>query len=330
MENQHHPLTLFIIKKFYDYNGHDQVSNGVRTSVLFVVDLLLREGHRAKLEEAIDGNCVDRIITQNRPSRVVLEALWVTPEKIAELRRLHPSVRWTVRIHSEIPFLANEGMAIDWIVKYLRLGVQVAFNSKQTMEDFPASWNTTYLPNYYPLRWPRSRKPESEYLDVGCFGAVRPLKNQLIQAFAAIRFAHEKEKMLRFHMNSARIEQNGANNLKNIKALFAATGEHLVLHSWMVHEDFLELIAKMDICLQVSLSESFNITSADAVSIGVPLVGSQAISWLPRRSRADVDSVQSIAAAMGRADDTAVAMNHESLEDYLERAVLIWNHWLRG
>jgi hypothetical protein len=84
----------------------------------------------------------------------------------------------------------------------------------------------------------------------------------------------------------------------------------------------------MDVCLQVSLTESFNITSADAVSMGVPLVGSPAIRWLPSRSQASVDSASAIAAAMGLADSTMVVMNHAALTSYLATATGIWVDWV--
>lgn len=326
--NSHHPLSLFIIKKFHDYGGHQQISNGLRNSALFVVDMLLAEGHRAKLVEAIDGNSIDALVAQNQPTRVVIEAIWVTPEKMAELQKLWPKVRWTVRIHSELAFLSNEGVAISWIVAYRKQGIEVAFNSKQTVEDFGIAWETVYLPNYYPLRKPRKQKTPNGTLDIGCFGAIRPLKNQLIQAFAAVSYATNRSQSLVFHMNGSRIEQLGSNNLKNIEAFLKATGHTLELHPWMDHEDFLELLAEMDICLQVSLNESFNITSADAVSMGVPLVGSETISWLPKWSQAKVDSVKSIVSAMDRADRIGIWLNHEALKEYLENTVDIWNAWV--
>lgn len=322
-----HPLTLFIIKQFHEYNGTQQSVSGLRRSAQFAVDLLLHEGHRAKLVQAIDGNCIDRLVTENAPTKVILEALWVTPAKMAELKRLHPRVKWTVRIHSEIPFLATEGVAVEWIVAYHKLGVEVAFNSAQTQRDFSVLGNLAYLPNYYPLRKPRKSQPPTDVFEVGCFGAIRPLKNQLIQAFAACKFAKDAGVKLAFHMNSSRLEQGGENVLRQIKALFEATGQTLVVHPWLDHEDFLELIAEMHICLQVSLSESFNIVSADAVSMGVPLVGSDAIAWLPKRSRARVDSTDSIVDAIERADGTTVAMNHAALEAYLDDAKIIWNAW---
>ncbi len=331
----HNPLTLFIYKTFYIYQQEEQpivpplLSTGLKTSAQFVVDMLLREGHRAKLVEAKDQNSVQSLVTQYQPARVVLEAIWITPQKMQDLVAANPTVKWTVRVHSCIPFLANEGMAISWLGAYSKIGVQISFNSFQTARDYPVVNPCVYLPNYYPLRKPRKHTPYGHHLNVGCFGSIRPLKNQLIQALAAIIYGTGSGHELIFHMNGARIEQSGTNNLKNITALFAETGYKLKLHPWMPHEDFLELIAEMNICLQVSLTESFNIVSADAVSMGVPLVGSKAISWLPRRSQAPVDSAEGIAEAMARADSTSVAMNHEALENYLTSSVSAWLEWLR-
>lgn len=332
MLNVHHPLSLFIVKKTHHYEGHHVLSSGLKNSARFVVEALLREGHRARLVEAIDANCIDRIVTEERPTHVVIEALWVTPGKMEELKRLHPRIRWTMRIHSETPFLANEGIAVEWITAYLKMGVDVAFNSVRAGSDFGGALGrqVTYLPNLYPLRKPRHQRIVRNVLQVGCFGAIRPLKNQLIQAMAAVQYVRRDlpGARLAFHMNGGRIEQSGSSNLKNITALMQATGNTLVLHPWMPHEEFLELVANMDVCLQVSLSESFCIVASDAVSMGVPLVGSDAIAWLPKRSRAKVNDAASIAEAMARADGAMIAMNHAALDSYLEESIKIWNVWV--
>lgn len=320
-------MLLFVIKKFYSYNGYDQVTNGLKTSAGFVVDMLKAEGHKAKLVEAVDANCIDRLVTENKPRIVILEALWVTPDKLKELKKLHPRVRWVVRVHSEIPFLSNEGISIGWLSEYIKLGIEVGFNSYQTKEDFSVIGPSVYLPNFYPLRKIRYPHCKSGQLDVGCFGAIRPLKNQLIQCLAAIRFAQAKSQKLYFHMNGTRLEQGGNNNLKAIKSALEATDNELVLHDWLPHEQFLELVQKMDFCLQVSLSESFNITSSDAVSMGVPLIGSSAIRWLPKRSQAPVDSASAIAYKMELADQTTVIMNHAALENYVVKSAEIWNEF---
>ena len=322
-------MILFILKKSYGYDAPGQITNGLYTSAGFVVDMLLMQGHQARLETAVDGNSIDRLVTQYRPSLVVLEALWVTPEKMKELLKLHPKVRWVVRIHSEIPFLANEGVSVDWIAAYMKIGVLVGFNSDVTTEDFRIIGPSIYLPNYYPVRRMRKRvKPTPGVLNVGCFGAIRPLKNQLIQAFAAATYVRGTGIKLRFHMNGSRPEQGGNNNLKSIVALMEATKNELVLHPWLEHEDFLDLIWSMDICLQVSFTESFNITSADAVSMGVPLVGSEAIRWLPSQTQADVNSVESITTKMAEAGPATVMLNHVALENYIADVAAIWNEFV--
>lgn len=322
-------MILFILKRFYDYNsgyGH-QVSNGLKTSALFVVDLLRLEGFKAKLVEAIDGNCIDRLVTENKPRIVVLEAVWVTPDKLRELRKLHPKVRFVVRIHSETPFLANEGMVVKWLKEYTEIGVEVSFNSLVTRQDFEVIFPSIYLPNYYPVRKIRHRERSGDVVDVGCFGAIRPLKNQLIQCLAAIRFAKHTGRRLRFHMNGTRAEQGGNENLKNITSAMNAAGEELVLHPWLDLEEFLDLVGEMDYCMQVSLSESFNLTAANAVSMGVPLIGSSAIRWLPKRSQAPVDNSIGIAEKLEQADRTTVVMNHAALESYLSDARVVWERF---
>lgn len=328
MANAAQPLILFILKKFMDSSGVSQISSGLFNSAGFVVDMLLAQGYRAKLVQAIDGNSVDGLVAQYKPAQVVIEAIWVSPSKMAQLVKLWPKIKWTVRVHSEIPFLANEGAAISWLVQYAQMGVQVGFNSVQTVSDFSVIAASAYLPNYYPLRLPRPLAPVGPSFDVGCFGAIRPFKNQLEQGFGAIQYAKAQKKKLVFHINDSRVEQMGANNLKNLQALFAAAGYALKVEPWSDHQDFLELLATMDVCLQVSMSESFCIVAADAASMGVPLVGSAAIPWLPRRSQADPSDAASIAEAMTLADATSVAMNRAALDDYLSGAIAAWRAWM--
>ena len=89
------------------------------------------------------------------------------------------------------------------------------------------------------------------------------------------------------------------------------------------------MVAQMNICMQVSLSESFNIVAADAVSQEVPLVGSPAISWLPRQSQADPASAGDIEEKLGSAGHFNTRRNYQALESYLERSTAAWLYWVR-
>lgn len=321
------------------------LSSGLLNSASFVVDMLHKSGIEANLVQVADNNCIDREVTKYKPTHVIIEAYWIVPEKFAVLTKLHPNIKWIIRNHSEIPFLATEGIAIDWTLEYLKHPtVYVSANSPRALSEMKTmavaaygekfADRVIYLPNYYTFSENTVKKEhhDSDTIDIGCFGAIRPLKNQLIQAIAAIEFAKHQGKKLRFHINSTRIEGNGNNCLKNIIALFAHTGEtyQLVEHSWMPHDKFLQLCATMDIAMQVSFTETFNIVAADMVSMNVPIVVSHDITWASRFSKADPTSSTDIVKKMHAAWYTRKLhvlqlLNTVGLEENIEAAMVQWN-----
>jgi hypothetical protein len=256
-----------------------------------MAEMLTRNGIETKLVDVVDGNCLDREITLFRPTHVIVEAYWTTPAKFTELSKLHKNVKWIVRNHSKPAFLAQEGITFEWSLQYVRQGITIACNSEEAthaLKHLCKSFGLNphfieYLPNFYKNTYneaiPENEKPNQ--LNIGCFGAIRPLKNQVNQALAAIRAADELDKHLHFHINGERVESGGAPVFKSLKAIFEAHPKHkLVVHPWLEHDDFLKLVGSMDVALQVSYSETFNIVSADAVSQNVPVVVSDEIAWL--------------------------------------------------
>lgn len=299
------PKVLFICKQRPAGYG---ASYGLLNSCRFLCNALHRLGVDAKLVEVVDNNSIDREVHLYKPTHVFIEALWVVPEKFDVLIPLHNKVQWHVRLHSNTPFIANEGVAIEWIQKYALLQKKypqfhIAPNASKMVNDLKQSLNidTVYAPNIYVPQ--NGTKGDTEavqfektkgFIDIGCFGAVRPLKNQLIQAMAAMAFAKENGKKLRFHINGTRIEQKGDNVYKNIVALFQGTNHQLIEHGWMSHESFVALIRKMDYGLQVSFSETFNIVAADFVYNNVPIIGSDEIDWMSslyQSNPTDLDSI---------------------------------------
>lgn len=313
------PRVLFVLKLRQTSGGGGYAvlkSSGLFNSATFVNDMLVNNGYDAKLVQVVDNNQIDKHVHTFRPDIVIIEAFWVVPEKFDVLTKLHPKVKWIVRAHSEIPFLANEGSSLGWITEYVkRKNVYVSFNSWQTHLDFKAylkaiksqlAHKLVFLPNYYPVTetmtpaedfWDRG-----EVINVGCFGAIRPMKNTLIQAFAAVKFAEQKGLKCRFHINAGRVEQKGDGVLKNLRSFFdGLNGKHeLVEHGWLERDEFLKLVSTMDIGLQVSFSETFNIVSADFVSQDIPIVTSNEIDWMPRIFTADPTEVDSIVKVMKR------------------------------
>lgn len=273
---------------------------------------------KAKVVQVADSNDITPVVTQYRPTHVVVGALWVPPEKFQQLQRLHPHVQWIVRNHSEMPFVSMEGIAVDWLLRYVdNDNVRVACNSPRALaalRHLVASahpdWaldeirdSVIYLPNTYHS-WAHDYHPHpvhklSDELHVGLFGAIRPLKNHLNQAIAAIMLADSLGKTLRLHINGSRLDGNADPILKNLRQLFKRHPSHsLFEHSWLSHNSFLGLVKEMDIGLQCSFSETFNIAAADFVTMGVPVVGSPEIPWLWSWSTADPTDTDAIYRAM--------------------------------
>lgn len=323
--------TLFICK---DRNqGYADGKYGLWNSASFVISELRKYGVDAKLISVTDSNGIDREIHKYKPKNVVLEALWVPPYKIKELTRLHKDVTFICRIHSKATFLANEGIAFEWINAYSEESVVLSCNHEEFNTDLRRlGYYSLYLPNIYDFKESfRKSKEESSILDIGCFGSLRPMKNHLNQAISAIQFAESINLPLRFHINGTRSEQNGQNVLKNLRALF--TGRPyavLVEYGWLPHQDFLKLMSSMDISMQVSLSESFNIVTADAISQNVPVVTSNEISFSCWPFKSEPTETRSIVNALYNAYNygrVGAFFNKMKLKKYNKKAVKEWFRW---
>src|SRR5579859_1853438 len=150
---------LFVMKRRCGYWGGHDLSSGLKNSVRFIVDMLVSLGIEAKAVEVVDNNGIDREVTAYQPTHVIIEALFVLPSKFDVLKPLHPQVKWIVRLHSEIPFLAGEGMAMEWILGYMARGVEVMCNAERTVCDLRVLATqqgisdrlVSYGPNFYPV-----------------------------------------------------------------------------------------------------------------------------------------------------------------------------------
>lgn len=346
---------LFILKKREDFNSkvHNSIglTTGLYNSAYYVQQMLEQSKIESKLVVVTDNNCIDREVFNYKPTHVIIEALWVVPSKFYELKKLHPDVKWIIRVHSEMPFMANEGMAMSWFGDYSSYkNVIIACNSlRMTRElrlflSIKNRWTTEqqnekviYLPNYYPKNFTSIKQfnNNSEYINIGCFGAVRPLKNHLLQALSAVEFAESIDKKLAFHINAGRIEMKGEPVLHNLRGLFEhlyTKGHKLVSHSWKDREGFLELCSNMDIGMQVSFSETFNIVAADLISQGVPIVCSDEIPWSFSKFNAIPEDSKSIVDALNKTykyRELNIYINRFFLSRYINKTRNIWKRYLK-
>lgn len=331
---------LFICKRneTYGFKTMTRRSSGLYNSTKFIVQGLRHRGYDAKIVEVIDNNCIDREVSKFKPDIVVIEALWVVPEKFEILQQLHPSVKWFVHLHSDMPFLALEGIAMQWIVQYTKMknylgeNVKIIANSEESFDALSVILEKSdliYLPNVYiskPMK--KQLRNKKHAIDIGCFGAVRPLKNHLLQAMAAIKFAKEQNKKLKFHINATRVETMGDPVLKNLRQLFKDTpNTELVETAWHEPGDFIDILHRqIDIGMQVSLTETFNVVSADYVTAGCPIVVSKEVKWASWFSKAKDNSINSIVKHMRTAykNQCLVKRNQNLLLEHSCRSQHMW------
>lgn len=315
------PRLLFILKQRDNtftsdspYTGPYGLSSGLRNSVRFVVQMLNANGIEAKWVEVPNMNFIDKEVHDYRPTCAIIEAFWVLPEKFDALKKLHPHVTWAIRNHSEMAFLSSETNPFNWLSGYLSRGVEVMANSIRSVYDLGIVAESygyhggpvSFAPNFYPIVCDHpltTIAPHHAHADdtvrIGCFGAIRPLKNHMAQAVAAAQFASTLGKKLEFHVNAVRVEMGANKVLGNLEAFFAnAKRATLVKHDWLNHPDFLALLKTMDFSMQVSFSETFNIVSADSVVCSVPVVASPEVAWLGSYAMADPNNVASMVQAL--------------------------------
>ncbi len=340
---------LFILKRREDYNSEIHNAKGLSTGLFnsanFMNEMLNDIGISSEIEVAIDNNCIDRLVHQHKPTVAIIEALWVVPSKFEVLTKLHPKVRWIIRLHSEMPFMAGEGMSMDWLGDYVSYPqVSIGINAprmlkeislylklKQGWSDNETTSRILYMPNFYPQYYTNKKiNFNKEYIDISCFGAVRPLKNHLLQAFASLDFAESIGKKLNFHINIGRIEMQGSpviHNLLNLFEQLSNTGHRLIGHTWTPREKFLDICREIDIGLQCNFSETFNIVSADLLSQGVPILGSKEIPWSSRLFNADPTESKDITKVLHRIYNLPkinVMLNQHNLTKYTNQSRLIW------
>lgn len=333
---------LFVCKKRHIYGvespkigGNVLKSSGLLNSATFVSDMLNENGVESKVVDVVDNNCIDKEVTLFKPHYVIIEALWVVPEKFKVLTKLHPNIKWIIRLHSEIPFLANEGIAMKWIYEYVKYkNVHIGVNSEEAYHILSRLLKNEYLfylPNYYPLKNYEKIKRErnKDIINIGCFGAIRPMKNQLEQAIAAIEFGDRVGRSVHFHMNTERIEGRGEPILNNIRALFANNHKHkLVEYGWLNHKEFVSIVKQMDIGMQVSFSETFNIVTADFVANKIPVVVSPEVDWVSDFFKANPNSNEDIVSKLLFVWRSKILglkfLNLLGLKKYNKESVYVW------
>ena len=236
-------------------------------------------------------------------THVVIAAPWLSIFDLKALLTEYPDIHFCILSHSNVGFLQADPGAVYLLREYLRLtheypNLSVGGNSPFFVEWLEKAYGeeVILLPNLYPLGEQRVRPVwNGEPLNIGAFGAVRPEKNFMTAAAAAVVIQRELNVPVRFHMSSGG-EGDQGRVAPAIKQMTDGIKDFtLVRHDWEFWTKFIERVSQMDLLIQVSYTESFNMVTADGISVGVPSVVSPAIYWAPETWKANPDSAINVA-----------------------------------
>lgn len=331
------PVVGFVYRNFRAY-GLDMYSHvGLGINAQHTVRVL-RE-HRIPSYAVAVWKAED-IFTEirKRPyTHIVIEALWVTKDDLNRLAEEFQDIQFCVRSHSQIGFLQIEPGAVKILrdslaVQEGQLNVKVAGNSRRFEAFVQGVYNQpcALLPNLYDLPRvaprPHVHQGRHRVIRIASFGALRHLKMHSVAAAGALLLAERRGLDLEFHVSVNR-EEHGSGVLLTLRNMFAGLPwAKLVEDPWQDWGDFRRLVAHMDLCIQVSATETFNLATADAIAEGVPCVVSTAIDWTPPEWQVDTDDAEDVAKAGWQllTDDHAPAAGQEALKKYLITAVKQW------
>lgn len=237
-------------------------------------------------------------------THVIISAPWMSKMDMVSLIEGFPNINFVIESHSNVGFLQADPQGVALLRETLKLSeiypnIKVGGNSHKFVDWMKLVYgdDVVYLPNLYPICSDRLEpRHKAGPLRIGLFGAIRPLKNFMTAAAAALAIHAEMRVPVELHM-SASGEGNGGDVKRAIDQMVKdVPGFKLITHVWRPWQEFIKVVAEMDLLLQPSYTESFNMITADGISVGVPSVVSEAITWAPDYWKADSDTALDIAA----------------------------------
>lgn len=276
-------------------------------------------------------------------SHVIISAPWVATPDLLHLVTSYDEVNFAVVSHSNFGFLSADPGAIQLLRQGAAAGagthnLHMAGNCRK----FTDSWEQMYgapmvlLPNLYDVhgfRHAPERWHPGQCLRIGIFGAARPLKNMITSVASAVALGRELGVQVEISVNNGRDDGGpGASTADNaIKQLVQGLPTvRLIQAGWLGWSEFRDLAGSMHLLFQLSYTESFNLVTADGISVGVPSVVGEAIDWVPDRWQANVDDVRDVVrVARGLLHDPhAARAGQRALHDYVTHGIQEWKNYL--
>jgi hypothetical protein len=344
MKESKHLRIAIVFKDFACWTGRSHV--GLCVAALTNARVLAQHGYKTvvfPVRHNID--LVNEINQYNAEhehplTHVIISAPWLSRWDLVSLIEAYPEINFVVESHSNIGFLQADPWALHRFREIIELSeiypnIRVAGNSHRLVDWMRLVYDrdVVLLPNLYPIHSyvkPKHRSPG--VIKIGAFGAVRPQKNFLTAAAAAVAIQKILDIPVEFHMSTGGEGDGGSVSRAITEMTIGLPDFTLIRHDWQPWEQFIETISGMDLLLQPSYTESFNMITADGISVGVPSVTSSAITWAPENWKADSDDALDIACiGIGLLEDKdAIKDGLKAIRKQNENGIKDWTKYLTG
>jgi len=339
---------VFIFKNFAAVKNSKVSHIGLGVAGTNTAKTLIENGIQAEVWPVTQPDDLFELLTKAEQdpkpvTHVIISAPWIPTAKLADLAVKYPKIQFTVVCHSNVGFLMADTNGVKLLRQELELqklvdNFQVAGNNANFTKWASTVYQTevVFLPNLYNLEGmknPNKRhywKP-GHLLKIGCFGAVRPLKNAISATAAALQIAVLLDVDTEIWFSSGRNE-GAVGIMSAIEQLVANHPKIKIRHNdWQAWPGFRDTVGKMHLLMQPSYTESFNMVTADGIYEGVPSVVSDVIDWVPKNWVGKADDVNDLARVgmelltMPRQEAKA---GQKAIKKYVANGVKAWESFL--
>ena len=335
---------MHVILCYKNFAAHAGISHiGLGVAAANTAKVLRANGVRATVEPLVQpADLLNVLKKYPDATSVVVSAPWIPTAIVLSFISSHHEVLLAINCHSNVGFLQADRNAVDLIRDYMSIernnfSFHLAGNSTRFCDWIKEVFQVDckFLPNLYYMDY-LSGQPRPPYrngtLRIGMFGAIRPLKNMMTGAAAALEIARALREPLELWLCGGRAEGGGQLVLETIRTMYKdLPGIQILENAWSPWPVFRRRVATMHLMLQPSFTESFNMVTADGIAEGVPSVVSEAIAWAPEHWKASVDDALDIA-RVGRAllfDQRAAADGKAALDKFVSQGVVTWKGWVQ-
>jgi hypothetical protein len=322
---------MSVVIAYKNFAANRNISHiGLGVAAINTAKVLRRDGILTDVWPILSAADLRARLKAKPVEQVIISAPWIPTAELQDMANQFTETYFAVTCHSNVGFLQADPNGVKLVRETLELemgthNVRLAGNTRRFCDWIEATFGGRcyYLPNLYFLDGAPNRQRSfcgGGTLRIGVFGAVRPLKNLMSSAGAALEISRRLRVPLELWISGGRAEGGGDTVLAAVREMLAGLPNvELIVNPWQSWPNFRKTVAHMHLLLQPSYTESFNMVTADGTAEGVASVVSEAIDWAPGDWKADVDDVLDIA-RVGRqllCDSSAAEEGLRALKGYV-------------